>query len=42
MNKHISDVNALDMYFGKFGGTLRIMPFFSNAPMAAYVGCRVR
>jgi len=35
-DKHIPVVNALDTYFGEFGGkTSRVMPFFSNAPLAA-------
>jgi len=29
--EHVPVVNALDTYFGEFGGTLGVMPFFVNA-----------
>ena len=42
LDKHIPVVNALDTYFGEFWGRVGVMPFFSNAPLAAAEGRCVR
>jgi len=39
---HTSIVTALDTILASFGGTLGVMPFFGNAPLAAIEGRRVR
>ena len=38
LDKHIPIVTALDTILGSFGGTLRVMPFFSKAPLTAADG----
>ena len=41
LHKHIPIVTALDTILGSFGGTLGVMQFFINAPLAAAEGRRV-
>jgi len=42
LDKHIPIVTALVTFLGSFGGTLRVMPFFGKAPLAAAEGRRVK